>query len=86
MLIRAQIDYIAKFFQNYPRFKRLAYEDLFAEDGSFASQLGVDIADLLGIENQFDFRPQLEKVVKGKSSSLITNWDEVEASRGRQDM
>lgn len=82
---------IRDIFAGQENFVELCYEDLFVPDenspaGSghtrFADGLSAQMATLMGIDDQFDPIPRLQKVSGGKPhSEQITNWPEVAALR-----
>ncbi len=74
-------------FVGQDQFVELAYEDIFVPDGDsgntrFVDGLSQKMATCLGVMDQFDSTPRLQKVSGGKGyQDAITNWEDVEAYR-----
>jgi hypothetical protein len=69
--------FISKFFFSYKKYLQLDYEDLFDKSSGqavFSSQVSDKISGSIGIENDFDHRPRLKKVIDVPRDSLIRNY------------
>ncbi|MEM7731335.1 MAG: hypothetical protein AAF280_00950 [Pseudomonadota bacterium] len=85
--IEASYAKVREVFAGTPQFLELSYENLFMPDPvtgetHFTRELSAQIAALLGVDDQFDRVPRLQRVSKEAGyGSLITNWTAVEAYR-----
>jgi hypothetical protein len=78
-LVATQNSYrrIAAHFGEYKKYLGVFYEDMFDSDGAFAPQLLERLSDFLGMENRFDPKPKLAKLLEKDIFSHIENADEI---------
>jgi len=77
-------DKVARHFRNYPDYLQICYEDMF-EEGAFSSALVGRVASFLGVPDEFERKPQLNKLLGEDVFSYIDNADEVRGRLARQD-
>ena len=68
---------IAGHFNGYKKYLGVFYEDMFDEDGRFSRSLLECLSDFICVENRFDPKPKLAKLLEKDIFSHIENADEI---------
>ena len=78
-LVATQNSYrrIAAHFGEYRKYLGVFYEDMFDSDGCFSRSLLERLSDFFGVENRFDPKPKLAKLLEKDIFSHIENADEI---------
>lgn len=69
--------FISNAFLSYKKYLQLDYDDLFDKSSGqpvFSSQVSDKISRSIGIENNFDHKPRLKKIIDVPRESLIRNY------------
>ena len=67
---------VNKYFRDYPHYLMLSYEEMFERE-AFSPGLVARIASFLGVSDQFDRKPTLNKLLVEDIFSYVENADEV---------
>ena len=68
---------VGEHFREYPKYLQLSYEEMFDETGAFAPAVLDRVSRFLGVENRFDAKPKLAKLLEGDIFSHIENAAEI---------
>lgn len=80
--------FISKFFLSYKNWLELDYEELFdhsSGQADFSYLVSNKVARSIGIQNNFDHRPKLQKLIGVPRDSLIANYADLEKTVSRYD-
>ena len=77
-------DKVARHFRSYSDYLQICYEEMF-EEGEFSPALVRRVASFLGVPDEFDRKPQLNKLLGDDVFSYIDNADEVRERLARHD-
>jgi hypothetical protein len=69
-------DKVSRHFRGYPEYLAVEYEEMFV-NGEFSSSLILRLSTFLGVSDQFEREPQLNKLLVDDIFSYIENGDEV---------
>jgi hypothetical protein len=75
---------VGRHFRGYTNYLQISYEEMF-EQGEFSATLVPRIASFLGVPDEFDRKPQLNKLLADDVLSYVENADEVREHLARQD-
>ena len=64
-------------FREYPKYLRISYEEMFDEAGNFSPAVLERVSAFLRVENKFDAKPKLAKLLEGDIFSHIENAAEI---------
>jgi hypothetical protein len=75
---RLSYERLARHFAGYPRYMKIVYEEMFVQDESLFSPTVVEqVSNLLHLDNLFDVRPKLRRLLSDDVFSYIENATEV---------
>jgi hypothetical protein len=80
--------FISNFFSSYKKYLQLDYEELFDKSSgqaAFSPLVSNKMSASLSIENNFDHRPKLQKVIDVPREALVKNYAELEETISKFD-
>jgi hypothetical protein len=70
---------VSDHFREYKKYLPISYEEMFADDGNFSPAVLDRVSRLLGVDNKFDAKPKLAKLLEKDVFSHIENEAEIRA-------
>jgi hypothetical protein len=70
-------DAVTRHFAGHSAYKRIYYEEMFDPGGDFSTELIDGISAFLELDNAFDARPKLQKILGADTFSYLENEDEI---------
>jgi Sulfotransferase family len=70
---------IADHFREYRKYLAVSYEEMFDSDGNFSPDVLDRVSGFLGVENRFDAKPKLTKLLEKDLLSYVENPEEIRA-------
>jgi Sulfotransferase family len=70
---------IAEHFRNYRKYLAVSYEEMFDGEGNFSADVLDRVSQFLGVQNRFDAKPKLTKLLDKDLLSYVENTEEVRA-------
>jgi hypothetical protein len=72
--------FVSNSFRNYQNYSQFDYETLFerSDRSSFSRELSSKLSKTLAVDDMFDHKPRLKKIIDTPRSSLISNYSAVE--------
>jgi hypothetical protein len=68
---------VSEHFQDYKKYLCISYEEMFEPEGNFSPAVIDRVSQFLGVDNRFDPKPKLTKLLEGDIFSHIENAAEI---------